>query len=353
MSVVDECSLPMIAESSNRDALEHADLRVLLMVLFHHSGDRRWLEALFQPSRDVNLIADEQAGKSPPAAHELREAAVKILTSPVDPAVGDPGDALMTELMSTCLGEAVPPECAPMMREETGFCSRQVVWSKPNAPGTQDSGLQVLVVGAGASGLAMGANLCALGIRYRILEKNVDVRGTWHVNHYPGCGVDTPNHAYSFSFKKRYRWHRYFAARDQLHDYLKGAAEEPHLLDRIAFRTRVTGARFDAAIPRWRVKVEAPDGPETLTAQFFVSAIGQLSDATVPVIDGLKQFEGAPFHTSQWPQDLDLPGKRVAVVGTGATAMQVVTTIADDVEQLTVYQRSAQWARDVLLPLAA
>ena len=133
----------------------------------------------------------------------------------------------MVELMSRCLGEAVPPEYAPMMREEMGLMSRQVGWSD-DRPERLPTERPVVIVGAGASGIALGANLVKLGIPFVILEKNDQVGGTWYENIYPGCGVDTPNHAYSFSFGTRNRWSRYFAPRDEIHDYLvQGAPMKP------------------------------------------------------------------------------------------------------------------------------
>jgi 4-hydroxyacetophenone monooxygenase len=196
-------------------AVAKADLRVLLMVLFHLSGDRRWLEPPYQPRRDVNLIADEDAGLSPDIQAQIRaEAARQLKERGNSPAIADPGDALMVEMMSVCLGEDVPPEYAPMMREEMGFVSRGARWVDPSAP--PEAPAPVIVVGAGASGIAIGANLESLGIPYVILEQNDEVGGTWLVNRYPGCAVDTPNHAYSFSFGRPYRWQSYFSPRDQI-----------------------------------------------------------------------------------------------------------------------------------------
>lgn len=387
-------------------ALREADLRVLLMVVFHLTGDRRWLEAPYLPARDVNLIADESAGLEPGVAEEIRAAAARCLgDAQAMPAITDPGDELMVEMMSVCLGEPVPPEYAPMMREEMGFCSRQVQWpagSKYGTPkygtptngqggtstqgggqhrtpsnaqgeaprsgwdtqhgqdgtpsnvqggtpneGSLSNGPFAIVVGAGASGLALGANLSALGVPYVILESNDEVGGTWYVNRYPGCGVDTPNHAYSFSFGERYPWARYFAARDQLHDYLVLSADSAGVRPNIRFGHRVTGAAWQAETSCWRVEVDTPEGPHTLEAPVLVSAIGQLSDPVMPDIDGLGDFDGQVFHTARWPADAQLVGRRVGVVGTGATAMQLVTTIAPEVESLVVFQRSAQWARPI------
>lgn len=336
-----------LPETDLRQALEDGDLRVLLMVLFHLTGDRKWLEAPYRPARDVNLIADPAAGLPEEVCRQILDSAAELLAQPdVKPAVSDPGDTLMVEMMSVCLGERVPEEYAPMMREEMGLVSRHVAWTAEK-PAATDRDDPVVVVGAGASGIALGANLKKLGIPYVIVEKNAEVGGTWLENRYPGCGVDTPNHAYSFSHGERYRWSRYFSPRDELADYMVRSADGFGIRPDIRFRTRVTAATWDEASKRWRISIETPDGPETLTARALVSAIGQLSLPSIPEIAGADRFKGRIFHSAEWPEDLDLNGKRLTIIGTGATSMQVVPTVIDQVQQVTIYQRSAQWARPI------
>ncbi|MBT5496355.1 MAG: NAD(P)/FAD-dependent oxidoreductase [Alphaproteobacteria bacterium] len=328
-------------------AVEEADLRVLLMVIFHLTGDRRWLSDPYLPKRDVNLIADEDAGLSKEARAEVQAKAVELLSSPdLAPAVDDPGDELMVEMMSRCLGEAVPPEYALMMREEMGLCSRQVDWRDEKPTDVRDH-LPVVIVGAGASGIALAANLEKLGVSFTILEKNDEVGGTWYENTYPGCGVDTPNHAYSFSFGTRYRWSRYFAPRDELQDYLVRSAEEAGIRAKTRFATRVVKTDWDEVACCWRVLAEGPDGSEEIQAMAVVSAIGQLSLPSVPHIEVADTFDGPIFHTAEWPDGLELAGKRVAIIGTGASSMQIVPTVVDEVASFTVYQRNAQWARPI------
>lgn len=330
------------------EAIAGADLRILLMVLFHLTGDRRWLEPPFRPKRDVKLIADEDAGLSPAAQQEIRDTAIALLSRPDQtPTIDDPGDELMVELMRACLGEAVPPEYAPMMREEMGLCSRQVCWNRPQAASRAAARRPVVIAGAGASGIALGANLEALGIPYVIIEKNDEVGGTWLENRYPGCGVDTPNHAYSFSFGTRYRWSRYFSPRDEIADYLVRSAGEFGVRPRIRFRCRVTRADWDESEACWRVTVATPDGEQVLDATALVSAIGQLSLPAIPRIEGADSFGGPLFHSAEWPAGLDLAGRRLAVIGTGASSMQIVPSVVETVAGLTVYQRSPQWARPI------
>lgn len=330
------------------EALQEADLRVLLMALFQITGDRRWLEAPYTPKRDVKLIADEDAGIPPAIQADIRAAALHILTqSDIRPAMPTPDEALMIEMMGVCLGEDVPQDYAGMMREEMGFADRQITWAADTPPDGLAAMKPVVIVGAGASGIALGANLETLGIPYIILEQNDEVGGTWLVNRYPGCGVDTPNHAYSFSFGDRYRWSRYFSARDQIQDYLERSATDFGVRARIRFGTTLTGAVWRDAEQCWRLTCKDKDGTHSIDAFALVTAVGQLSLPAMPVIDGIDSFDGPLFHSSRWPDDLDVAGKRVAVIGTGASSMQIVPTIADDVASLTVYQRSAQWARPI------
>lgn len=327
-------------------AVEQADLRVLLMVLFHLTGEERWLQEPFLPSRDVRLIADEAAGFSDQIQKIIRAEAIEILSAnELTAAVDDPGDALMQVMMQACLGHKVPAEYAPMMREQMGFLSS--LEGIPVASVEEPQSKPVVIVGAGVSGIAVGTTLKKLNIPFIIVEKNAEVGGTWWQNSYPGCGVDTPNHAYSFSFGERYRWGRYFAPRDQLQDYMQHTATAMGLREHIRLQTEFKSARWDEHKQSWVISIANESGVESIEAVALVSAIGQLSLPAIPDISGAADFSGTLFHTANWPADLDLEGKRVAIVGTGASAMQIVPTIADDVASLTIYQRGKQWARPI------
>ncbi len=326
------------------DALQQADLRVLIMVLFHLTGDEKWLSDRFRPGRDVNLIADEDAGFAPDIQAEIIAKAARILEVPPPPAIQDPGDALMVRMMRHCLSENVGEEYAPMMREEMGFVPRQVAWNheptvRPDTP--------VVIVGAGESGIALGANLRALGIPYLILEEQNEVGGTWLVNNYPGCAVDTPNHAYSFSFGSRQPWTRFFSRRDQLLDYMIERSHEFGIRGNIRFGHRVTRCDWDEAGARWRVTVETREGVEIIEGWALISAIGPISKPHKPNFRGWRDFDGPIFHANRWPDGFDIAGKRVAIVGTGASSMQIVPAIVDKVDHLTVFQRTAQWVRHI------
>jgi 4-hydroxyacetophenone monooxygenase len=328
-------------------AIAGGDIRVLLMVLVHMTGDTRWLEPPYKPRRDVRLIPDPEAGVPKDIQDEIRAAVLKLFESGTpEPVITDPGDELMLRMMRACLGEEVAPEYAPLMREEMAFVSRDVRWTRqPVGEQLQDN--HVLIVGAGVCAIALGVSLGRLGIPYTIVEKNAELGGTWYVNRYPGCGVDTPNHSYSFSFGARNNWTRYFAQRQELLDYLRKVALEHDVRSHIRFNTKLTSSRWDEPRRRWISTLETAGGEEEFDSAVLVSAIGQLNDPSRAHFKGEEDFAGQTLHSALWSDDIKVNGKHVAVIGTGATAMQLVPTIADRVASVTVYQRSAQWSRPV------
>jgi 4-hydroxyacetophenone monooxygenase len=328
-------------------AIAEGDIRVLLMVLVHMTGDTRWLEPPYKPRRDVRLIPDPDAGVPKEIQDEIRAAVLKLFENGEPrPAISDPGDELMLKMMRATLGENVAPEYAPLMREEMGFIPREMRWSKRPSDETL-AGQHVLIVGAGVCAIALGVALGRLGIPYTIVEKNAEIGGTWYVNRYPGCGVDTPNHSYSFSFGKRNPWTRYFAQRQELHDYLLKVVREHDIRKHVRLNTELTSSHWDEARKRWISTLRTRDGEETFESTVLVSAIGQLNDPAAARFKDDETFKGMKIHSALWRDDIKLDGKHVAVIGTGATAMQLVPSIAGRVASVTVYQRTAQWARPV------
>ena len=328
-----------------RAALDDADIRVLLMVLFHLTGERRWLEQPFRPARDIRLFADLSGGLSEALQAQVREATFDLLTRGLAaPCIERPSEELLVEMMSVFNGEAVPANYAPLVLEEMGFDSRDALSALP--PGTRiPEGFQVLIIGAGMSGLLAAIKLEKLGIPYTVLEKNEDVGGTWFENIYPDCRVDTPNHFYSYSFAPNHDWSRYFSERDELYGYLQNCTDTFGVRDRIRFNSRVEALTWDAAQHIWRVAVESGGERRQLCANVVITAVGQLNRPQYPNIDGLDDFAGPLFHSARWPRGIDLAGKRVAVIGTGASAMQLVPRVAEQAAQLTILQRSPQWVR--------
>jgi 4-hydroxyacetophenone monooxygenase len=207
-------------------AIAEGDIRVLLMVLVHMTGDLRWLEPPYKPRRDVRLIPDPEAGVPKEIQDEIRAAVLKLFADGEPrPTITDPGNELMLKMMRACLGENVTPEYAPLMREEMGFIARDVRWAKQPAS-EQLQQQHLLIVGAGVCAIALGVALGRLGIPYTIVEKNDELGGTWYVNRYPGCGVDTPNHFYSYAFEPNHDWSHFFAKRDELWNYFEKVADK-------------------------------------------------------------------------------------------------------------------------------
>ena len=202
-----------------RCAVGAADMRALLMMVFHHTGDRYWLSERFRPVRDIRLIAPEEAGLPADVQDEIRDAATAVLTATGEPVVPQPDDVLFLEMMNIALGESVPSEYLPMMREQMGLTSLLGAEERRESAPAADSPT-VLIVGAGESGIVLGAILNDLGVDYRIVERADAIGGTWRDNIYPGCAVDTPNHSYSYSFGARYRWSRFFSERSEIQSYL-------------------------------------------------------------------------------------------------------------------------------------
>ncbi len=200
---------------------------------------------------------------------------------------------------------------------------------------------EVAVVGAGFSGIGTAIKLDRAGMRdWVMLEAGEGVGGAWHWNTYPGIGVDIPSFSYQFSFEQRADWSRVYAPGDELKAYAEHCVESYGLGSRIRFKAKVASATFDAELHLWRLTIE--DGPE-LTARFLVGATGVFTQPKPPEIAGLDSFEGTVMHTARWDHSQDLRGRRVAVIGTGASAVQVIPSIAPEVEKLVVLQRTPIW----------
>lgn len=326
-------------------ALQVADLRVVLMCLYQATGDDRWLSSEYAPMRDVRLVADANAGFDAEQANRIRAAAAMVFAEEMDLSVPAPTGELLLSMMSHCLGEDVAPEYAPMVAADLGFAPRNSA-SDPAGPDIP-AALDVVIIGGGVSGLALTRRLLEIGVHVTVLEKHDDVGGTWLENVYPGCGVDTPNHFYSFSFAPNPDWTRYFSKRDEIHAYLRHVAQAHGLTDRVRFGVEVLGARWDARACRWHIDARQDSRQLQLSCRVLISATGHFNQPSVPAIDGLERFAGRVVHTAAWPEDLDLSERRVSVIGTGASAMQLVPTIADQVRSLHIYQRTPQWVRPV------
>jgi cation diffusion facilitator CzcD-associated flavoprotein CzcO len=199
----------------------------------------------------------------------------------------------------------------------------------------------VVIVGTGFSGLGMAIQLRKEGREdFVILEKSDDVGGTWRDNTYPGCACDIPSHMYSFSFEQNAGWSRAYSPQREIWHYLRGVAEKYDLRRFIRFGREMTGAHWDEEASHWNVSTGTG---EEFVGNFLVAGIGMLNLPRIPELPGIGTFQGSSFHSAQWDHDFDLEGKKVAVVGTGASAIQFVPQIASKVAELSLFQRNPPW----------
>jgi 4-hydroxyacetophenone monooxygenase len=330
------------------EALAQAHLPALLMSLVHLTGDASLLSQARRPVYDFILSDGFDGGYPPDVQGDLRARARAAILAHLDgkPVPAPPDLATVRRMMDWVAGADIPAHYADFLIDElqlTGVDTKAPDWSAPALKAAAGK-MKVIVVGAGMSGLLTGIRLQQAGVDFIIVEKNPDAGGTWFENVYPGCRVDNPNHMYSYSFEPNHDFPQYYSTQPVLLDYFHRVADKYGLRRHIRFNTEVEEARFDEARNLWRVRVLKADGTrETLEADALITAAGQLNRPRFPDIEGLETFAGPSFHSARWRHDVDLAGKRVAVIGTGASAFQFVPEIAPKVAQLEVFQRTPPW----------
>ncbi|TFZ07742.1 flavin-containing monooxygenase [Ramlibacter humi] len=326
-------------------ALPTANVPTLLMVLLHLTGERRWLGDRYQCTR-IHGIEDHDSGGLPQDVQdEVRAAArtaILAWKAGQAPALPDPGIDELVDMLRRSVGEEVPASYGPMVGAWLGLDAEFRIDQQGRYRVPED--FHAVVIGAGVAGLCASIRLRGAGIPHTVIEKNGEVGGTWYENHYPGAGVDTPNHIYSYSFAKE-DWTRYFALREEIQAYFVKVSHDFGVRPHIRFDTKVESAVYNEADMDWTVRVsDAAGQADVLRANVVISAVGLLNVPKMPNIPGLDTFPGPCFHSARWPKGLRVAGKRVGVIGNGASAMQIVPAIAAEVAQLTVFQRSRQWA---------
>jgi 4-hydroxyacetophenone monooxygenase len=326
-------------------ALRTANVPTLLMVLVHLTGDKRWLEDRYQCSRIHGIDDNDSGGLPAEVQEEIRTAALEAILewkAGKPAALSDPDTELLVDMMKRSVGEEIPASYGDMVASGLGLDPEFALDQKGQF--RIPEGFHVVVIGAGVAGICAAIRLQGAGIPYTLIEKNGEVGGTWYENTYPGAGVDTPNHIYSYSFAKK-DWTRYFALRGEIQEYFVDVATKFGIRASTRFNTKVDSAVYDEARKTWTVRIaDAEGGSETVHANILISAVGLLNVPKMPAIKGLDTFKGPCFHTARWPKDLAYEGKRVAIIGNGASSMQIVPAIAPKVAQLTIFQRSKQWA---------
>ena len=318
------------------DAIAAAHLPSLAVTVAHLTGSEALLRAVPRPVYD--FFGDGQGGLTEDARAHVRESAHAAITAYLAGTPAPNPDAAATlAMMNWLAGADIPEDYAPLMTEELRLDGTDARAPAPLPPGADVS---AIIVGAGMSGLLAAYRLAQMGVTVTVIEKNTDVGGTWLENRYPGVRVDTQNHLYSYSFEPNHAWPLHYSTGDVLLAYFQQFADKHDLRRHIRFSTKVAHADWDEAAGQWRV---ALDTGEVLTATMLVSAVGQLNTPRLPDIPGRDAFAGPAFHSARWDHAVDLTGKRVGVVGTGASAFQFVPAIADTVAHLDVFQRSAPW----------
>lgn len=326
-------------------ALEDLSIPTLVLSMVHMTGDPSWIRGDIRPAglflNEVQGFMDENAKA------RVRAEALDVIRAYRDGGCelpSPPSAELVQEMMAWLVCEPVPDEYVPMMLEELdldGSDPRGVDWSDVAPAARAD--LPVVVVGCGMSGLLAAVRLGEADIPYTVVEKNAGVGGTWYENQYPGARVDVGNHFYCYSFEPSDHWTEFFSQQPELQAYFQRVMERHGVDEHVRWETEVDRMVWDEERSAWTVTVTGPDGTEELEARAVISAVGQLNRPKLPDIDGIDTFAGPSFHSARWDHDVDLTGKRVALVGAGASGFQIAPAIADEVAELHVFQRTAQW----------
>ena len=334
-----------------------SDVPSLLAALAHATGDTSLApdELWLDPSRALEPNGgwdDDQLAR----ARELAVSGLGRLTASAAGSRRGPDDALVSSLIDWLTGADLDDGYRRMLAEELAVTGDLRV-PEPITDGAwpPDGAVDhpVAVIGAGMSGILAAHRLKQAGIDCVVLDKNDDVGGTWLENTYPGCRVDVFNHVYSYSGEQRADWPEYHSSQPVLLDYFRDCARRWGIGDLIRFGSRVESLAWDDGARHWNLRLRTATGDsagdgagaatETITVSAVVSAVGQLNRPLMPDIDGMDDFAGPHFHSSAWRHDIDWSGRRAAVIGTGASALQFIPHLAQDAAHVTVFQRTPPW----------
>ncbi len=328
-------------------AVADAHLPSLIAALVHLTGDIGLITGDIKPIYD--FFGDGQGGlteKQRARVQAYAFDAIKSFLAQGKTKLARPPAQTVRRLMNFVAGAEIPEHYAPFLLEELaleGGDPKAGDWGE-DIPCNIKQSFQVLIIGAGMSGILAAIRLQQAGVPYTIVDKNSDVGGTWFENTYPGCRVDNPNHLYSYSFEPYYDWPQHYSTQDELYAYFRRVAEKYGVRQKVRFDTEVVEAVYDERRCLWSVHLRTKRGnEERLEANAIISAVGQLNRPKFPDIKGFEKFKGVRFHSGAWDHSTVLKGKRVAVIGTGASAFQFVPAIAAEVSKLFVFQRTPPW----------
>ncbi|HEY1778707.1 MAG TPA: FAD-dependent oxidoreductase [Solirubrobacteraceae bacterium] len=327
------------------DAIGYADAMVLRGLLYQLTGDES--VAGIESGRDLRGYAVFPEITRAEDVDVLRRKAVAFLKSYRDsgaPSIDRGPSERLPKSVSLLAGETLEGDSLLTWIEELALdpWARSHEWEeKPDAAKLQ--GFSVTVIGAGLGGLTAAVMLKRAGIPYRVIEKNSGVGGTWHENRYPGARVDTPSRSYTNIFGANYPYPGQYCPWPENKKYFDWVADDFDVRGDIMFDTEVSSLTWDEVSATWQIAIDGPDGPDVLSSSAVITAVGFLSRPQVPAIEGQLEFQGESWHTARWPEDLDLNGKRVAVIGSGCSGYQLVPELARQAEHVVMFQRTPQW----------
>jgi 4-hydroxyacetophenone monooxygenase len=325
-------------------AIAQANPNVLRVALYQQTGDPA-LANMKVEKKDLRGGALTAFILAPEHFDEVREKAFEYLTTDHPATKAVPDRAQAEHLMSVFLNRQQTPVEVDFGYEELSFqeYSRDVSWSTSESKGKLED-FNVLIVGAGISGIAAGVQLNRLGIKYRMIDKQAGLGGTWYLNDYPEARVDISTFIYQFKFEKNYPWKSHYATQADLKEYLEHIADKYHVRENISLQTELTDASWNADSKQWDVEIRNVDGSlENASANIVISCSGLFTTPKMPDIKGIETYQGKIFHTTAWDHDYDISNKSIAIIGTGSTGCQLMPGLAKQKCQLTVYQRTPSW----------
>ena len=327
-------------------ALEDVSIPALMCSMVHVTGDPSWIRGDLLPQ---GSMLNEYQGYMPEAMlAEVRRRAAPAISAYRDAGCvlpAPPSPEVLHEMMEFLACTPVPTDVAEMFLEDLhldGSDAGAIKWGH-EIPAAVKADAHVVVIGCGEAGLLAGIRLSQAGIPFTIVEKSGGPGGTWWDNRYPGARVDIGSHFYCYSFEPADHWTEYFSQQPELQDYFDRVMRKHGIEGHCRFNTEVTSATFDERTSRWSIEVRTDDGVDHIDAFAVISAVGALNQPHLPEIPGMDDFAGPSFHSARWDASVDIRGTRFALVGAGASGFQIAPTIADAVEHLTVFQRTAQW----------
>jgi 4-hydroxyacetophenone monooxygenase len=328
-------------------ALATANLNALHLALYQATGESSLLQMkvekcpVWGQSWHATVLSAEHHD-------EVREKARRFLKDrgPARKFDTNPSDHQLRAMIAAFSGDEVRPVVLRWGREELALDDekRFVKWRKPMDQAKLQA-FHVVIVGAGMSGIVMALQFKRLGVPFTIIDRQSEPGGTWSLNTYPGARVDVPSHHYEFSFVKNYPWKNYFATQKELNGYLKYCCDEYDLNGNIHLNREMLSAIWNPERNQWEIKTKnlSTGEIESYTANVMVSAAGVFHTPNIPDIDGLEEFGGKVFHTTQWDHSVNTEGLRIGLLGNGSTGVQLMPQLARKASHLTVFQRTASW----------